>query len=209
MRQLVFRGCLLAGLVLLSFEILSAQELRQLPLLDESTMRIDGTSNQSDYSLDVNEMAGTLWLSTTEDGSEPDSVFFITQSGKLKSGKSSIMDRLMYKALKSSQYPDIVYTLGSSGVIGKSIGDTLVWRTTGALYLAGVSDTLAATVAGLEESPGRFVYSGTHRMSMRQHDITPPTAMFGALHTSEWVTITFNLVFGSSEIESTGTGNNE
>ena len=69
----------------------------------------------------------------------------------------------------------------------------------GMLDLAGVRDTLATTVVGFEDTSGHFVFSGSRRMSMRQHDIEPPTAMFGALHTSEWVTIEFELVFGDSQ----------
>jgi hypothetical protein len=194
-------GWLLSCFSVLSFSPLAAQVVTELPLLPESTVRIDGTSNKSDFSVEVADMTGKLWVVIAERGFEPDSVYFITKSGGLKSGKSSIMDRLMYKALKSTEYPDIVYQLGSSGVSdgGSKDGAQAIWNTSGTLELAGVVDTLAAAVSGVEESAGRFVFTGKHRMSMRDHGITPPTAMFGALHTSEWVMISFNLVFGEAE----------
>lgn len=200
MRRILFTVCILAGLQALSAKVVSSQNLQSFPLLEGSTMRIDGTSNKSDWSVEVTGMQGMLWGSLNDDGVEPDSVFFVTKSGDLKSGKSTIMDRLMYKALKSTEYPEIVYTLSSSGVVSEAADDTLRWSTSGALWLAGVSDTLAATVAGFKDSDGRHVFTGAHRMSMRQHEITPPTAMFGALHTSEWVTIVFRLVFGEAVI---------
>ena len=173
----------------------SGLEAPSLPLID-GTLRIDGTSNKSDWTVEVTEMDGMLWLSESGIGFDPDSVYFVTRGGDMKSGVSVIMDRLMYKALKTDQHPNIVYTLGSSGICRTGSDDTLRWQTTGRLQLAGVSDTLSAIVTGVEEAPGRFVFTGSHTMSMREHGITPPTAMFGALHTSEWVTVRFRLVFG-------------
>lgn len=187
----------LALLVTFQAGSLRAQEISVLPLLEGSTVRIDGTSNKSDWAVDVTEMDGTLWLLESEAGFDPDSVVFRTRSAELKSGVSPIMDRLMYRALKSSTYPDIVYTLGSAGVVRAAARDTMRWKTIGKLDLAGVTDTLSATVSGYKDAAtGRFVFAGSHRMSMREHDVTPPTALFGALHTSEWVTVSFRLVFG-------------
>ncbi|HUF09007.1 MAG TPA: YceI family protein [Rhodothermales bacterium] len=189
-------ACLLACLLALQTGDLVGQEARSLPLID-GTLRIDGTSNKSDWTVEVTEMDGMLWLSESEAGFAPDSVYFVTRGGDMKSGVSVIMDRLMYKALKTDQHPDIVYTLGSTGISRASSDDTLRWQTTGSLWLAGEADTLSTIVTGVEEAPGRFVFTGSHRMSMREHGITPPTAMFGALHTSEWVEIVFRLVFGA------------
>jgi hypothetical protein len=166
-------------------------------------MRIDGSSNKNDWSVEVTEMDGSLWLRSDDNGFIPDSVHFVVQSGELKSGRSTIMDRLMYRALKSTQYPDIVYTLSSTDVAGEARGDTTSWTTTGTLDLAGVTDTVGTTVRGYRDPDGRFVFTGTHTMSMKEHDITPPTAMFGALHTREFVTIVFDLVFGDGEASET------
>ena len=191
----VWDASVLTLLVLLTAGRLWAQESRLLPLID-GTLRIDGTSNKSDWTVEVTEMDGMLWLSESGTGFDPDSVYFVTRGGDMKSGVSVIMDRLMYKALKTDQHPDIVYTLGSAGISRAASDDTLRWQTTGSLWLAGVADTLSMIVNGVEETPGRFVFTGSHRMSMREHGVTPPTAMFGALHTGEWVTVRFRLVFG-------------
>jgi hypothetical protein len=186
---------LAVGILLTPVSRAGAQESRVLPLLDGSSMRIDGTSNKSDWSVEVTNMEGLLWI---EDGDAitPDSVFFSARGEDLKSGRSTIMDRLMYEALKTDQYSDIIYTLGSSGIQTVSEdNDAASWNTIGTLELAGVRDTLGARVSGYRDG-GRYVFTGTSSMSMREHEITPPTAMFGALRTREWVTIHFNLVFG-------------
>jgi hypothetical protein len=167
-------------------------------------MRIDGSSNKNDWSVEVDVMEGALWLSVQEDGYVPDSVYFMVPSGELKSDVSMIMDRLMYRALKTAQHPNIVYTLGSDGLVFESATDTTIWSTTGTLDLAGVTDTLGATVSSYEDADGNYVFAGAHTMSMKEHNIKPPTAMFGALHTREHVTIVFNLLFGESEAEPVG-----
>jgi hypothetical protein len=155
----------------------AAQEVRELPLMEISSMRIWGTSNKSDWTVDVTEMTGQIWLNLSDD--------------------STIMDRLMYEALKSDEHPAISYAIGPEGVteVG-AVEDTTVWATIGTLDLAGVRDTLAASIRGYRDGEGRFVFAGSHAMSMREHDIEPPTAMFGALRTREQITISFDLVFG-------------
>lgn len=200
MQRIQIATLLLSGLAVLPCQVLPAQEVRRLPLLEESTVRIEGTSNKSDWTVDVTEMEGMLWISNSDDGFEPDSVWFRARTEDLKSGRSSIMDRLMYRALKSDEHPDIVFTLGSSDIESLAGSDTTRWSTTGMLELAGVGDTLAATVAGYKDSNGRLVFAGSHSMSMREHDITPPTAMFGALRTREKITIQFTLVFGKADL---------
>jgi hypothetical protein len=182
------------GVLVVGQEYAAAQDGRVLPLLAGSSVKIEGTSNKSDWSVEATSMDGALWLG---DGAaiDPDSVYFTAKSEDLKSGRSTIMDRLMYDALKTDQFADIVYSLGSSGIEAISPGDTASWNTIGSLELAGVTDTLGAEVWGYRDG-SRYVFSGTSSMSMREHDITPPTAMFGALRTREWVTIHFKLVFG-------------
>ena len=184
-----------AIVLLLAADAVVAQEVRSLALTEGSKLVIDGTSNQSDWSVDVTQMEGAVWLSEDDGSFRPDSVFFKAPGAEMKSGKSPIMDRLMHRALKVTEHPDIVYTLGPAGIQDGEPSDTTFWHTLGSLELAGVSDSLYSIVSGYKDGD-RYVFKGAHRMSMRQHDITPPTAMFGALHTSEWVTIAFELVFG-------------
>lgn len=174
-----------------------AQGLNELRLLDESSVRIDGTSNQSDWTVDATVMSGRLWVRISEDGLDPDSVVFKVSSPELKSGRSPIMDRLMYDALNTTEHPEIAYALGPAGVEpAPAVEDTLYWNTVGLLTLVGVTDTVSTIVAGYRDADGRLVFSGTYPMSMRDYGITPPTALFGALRTREDVTIRFRLVFG-------------
>jgi hypothetical protein len=174
-----------------------AQEAMDLPLLEPSRMLIEGTSNKSDWTVDVTQLEGRIWLTIEDDSFRPDSMKFSTRVEDMKSGRSSIMDRLMYDALRSDEHPEILYSIGAEGITERGVvEDTTVWSTIGILDLAGVRDTLSASVRGYRDGDGHFVFEGSHAMSMREHDIEPPTAMFGALRTRDQITISFDLVFG-------------
>lgn len=181
--------CLMAG-----WSTAAAQDARPVALSETSSMRIDGTSNKSDWSLTVDKVQGTVWIIDGQDGPRPDSVSFVTLPADFEGSKSTIMTRLMNDALNTSEHPEITYSVGPSGIIEAAAGDTASWHTNGFLTVSGVTDTVYATVQGFAGADDTYVFRGTHRMSMKDHGIEPPTAMFGSLRTSEWVEIEFELV---------------
>ncbi len=164
----------------------------QLSIGPDSKLWIDGTSNKSDWTVTASELAGTLTLDA--DGM-PSAATVQVDATKIESNKSKIMDRLMYRALKTQEHPTITYTLMSAS--GPQ-ADTLSAQ--GEVRVAGVTRAATLHVEWMSEDGGRVRIRGSHPMKMSDHGMKPPTAMFGALHTADDVVVSFDVVFVPSEM---------
>jgi polyisoprenoid-binding protein YceI len=174
----------------------SVAQSSTLVLAPESKLWIDGTSNKSDWTATVTEMEGSMVLG--EEG-RPERTTLSVAAGKIESGRGTIMDRLMYRALKTQSHPTITYTL--SAVDGLD-GDSL--SASGEVEVAGVTKPAPLRVQWLNEDGGAIRVRGSHPMKMTDHGMKPPTAMFGALHTADDVTVHFDVVFTPAVTTETG-----
>jgi hypothetical protein len=195
-------------LLLLCRERLFAEyTARYEPAPGESHVEIDGTSNLHDWSIkgtliegyiDVNEtcrfniaieMEKLLALEKVK-VSLKTHVEIPVKS--LKSGHSG-MDDNTYKALRSRQYPKIIYNMEKVSVktLPKPPDLTAEFDTVGRLSIAGVTRTLKmpVTVKALEDQ--QFEISGSTKIRMTDFGVTPPTAIFGLLRTGDQITIHF------------------
>jgi polyisoprenoid-binding protein YceI len=189
---LLLRTTLIPALIaLLSFsQIAAAQDEVTLNLAGESKLWVDGTSNQSDWTVYAEEVEGVIALR----GNDVTRVRVEVQSGKMTSNRSTIMDRLMHTALKTSQHPTIVFVLTEpAGSSGTGSG-TLTMTAKGTLTLAGETQPVEMTVTGQRLDAGRIRFTGSYPLSMSDYGITPPTAMFGALRTGADVVVHFDVV---------------
>ena len=177
--------------------ISSVAQSNELELGPESKLWIDGTSNKSDWTVTATEMSGTLVLDA--DGNPAQATVSVA-ADKIESNKSKIMDRLMYRALKTQAHPIITYTLTS--VAGADEVDSL--STSGEVEVAGVKQSAPLKVEWLSEDAGAGRVRGSHAMKMSDHGMKPPTAMFGALHTANEVTVHFDVVFAPAGTTASG-----
>jgi len=166
---------------------------------DGSTIKVDGSSNRSDWSVEATSFSGTFTLA---EGSPTEGGFSIPVRD-MKSGRSLIMDRLMHGAFEADANPEISFTMESAAPADEEGW----WNVTGQLTMAGTSNPVTVSLEQ-QGDVGRTVrYVGSHDLKMTDYGMKPPTAMFGSLHTSEDVTIHFDLLLASTceeECESDG-----
>ncbi|MDE2997093.1 MAG: YceI family protein [Bacteroidota bacterium] len=187
MRKTLFSSLLLA-LLLASGSPLQAQE--SFVLADGSTIRVDGTSNRSDWSVEATGFSGTF---NVVEGI-PASGSLIIAVRDMKGGRSLIMDRLMYSAFDADANPEIVFTLESVEA-SETEG---MWTINGQLAMAGASNAVAVELEQKGNSGRTIRYEGSHALKMTDFGMKPPTAMFGSLHTQDDVSIHFDLLLAST-----------
>ena len=154
---------------------------------ETSSIVIDGESNKSSFSVTAESFEGTVTM--TEDA--PSAAQLSVDTMQMKSGRSLIMDRLMFGALKSKEHPNITIEM----IGAESAGDG-IWNISGHLSLAGQTNdvVIEMTQAEVDEA---LTFSGDYELNMRDYSIKPPTAMFGALITKPNVILHFNLVLSN------------
>jgi polyisoprenoid-binding protein YceI len=151
----------------------------------ESTIEVNGTSNKSDFKITAHQFSGAVSL---EDG-VPVSALLVISVSEMKSGRSMIMDRLMKGAFNVDENPDITFTMVSADLVEGTTFDVQ-----GTLTMAGVTNPVTLRLTSAQNEEGATVFSGTSDLNMRDYEMDPPSAMFGALLTKPEVQIAFNLV---------------
>ena len=118
----------------------------------------------------------------------PTTAELTVDSKQMKSGRSLIMDRLMYGSLKSDEHQFITFVMTGAEGVGEG-----VFKISGDLTLAGQTNSVEVEMMR-GEVEGNPTFSGDYSLNMRDYGIKPPTAMFGALITKPDVILHFNLI---------------
>jgi polyisoprenoid-binding protein YceI len=158
-------------------------------LADGSTIRVDGASNRSDWSVEATTWSGSFQVS---DGVPVSGTMTIPVSD-MKSGRSLIMDRLMHGTFEMDDHPNITFTLESAAP-----AEDGWWVMSGTLEMAAGSQPVAVRLQQQGPAGRTLRYTGSHELKMTDYGMTPPTAMFGSLHTRDEVTIHFDLLLASN-----------
>lgn len=176
-----------------------AQDVADYALQSDSKLWIDGTSTQSDFTVNAAEVKGNFGIAGTGADAAVSSGKITVEASKLEGGRSTIMDRLMHDALKVKEHPTISYELTKAerGAAGTNGSTTL--NTTGKLTLAGTTKTIQMPVKAVRQADGKIRFTGSYPLKMSDYGITPPTAMFGALRTADDVTVHFDVVAAPAE----------
>lgn len=188
---------LIVGLLMTNASVLA--QGTQYPFTSDSKVWIDGTSNKSpEWTMHSTELEGSVTMNSAATAAEPgiEAVLLKVTANKLKSKKSSIMDRLAYDALKVKEHPFVVYTLTSIESVTASGDDKFTMETLGTLTFAGETKEIPMTVEGAMHADGTVHFMGSHTMLMSDYKVKAPTAMFGALHTGDEVVVHAELVAG-------------
>jgi hypothetical protein len=113
------------------------------------------------------------------------------KAGTLTSPKDGL-DKNMWKALKTSAHPDIVFKLtrldGKPGAL----------RAVGLLTIAGVEKEVAFDVKAAANASTVTVI-GNVPLLMTDYGIKPPTAMLGMLKTDPKITVSFEVVLAAPQ----------
>lgn len=166
----------------------------------ESEISIEGTSTRSDWTVHAGEIDGSIGIAGDASDPEVSHGRLTLGSAGIKSGKSTIMDRLMHDALMVDEHPEITYALTQAEQVGPAAADgTYSLNTTGEITLTGTTRDVQIDVTATPLGDGKIRFTGSHAMKMSDYGMTPPTAMFGQLRTADDITIHFDIVAAPSE----------
>lgn len=166
----------------------------------ESTMSIIGTSTLHDWTSTVTKITGYMDLEqkiaakgTLKKGDEILAVKISVPAKSIISARGATMDKKTYDALKAEQFPDIIFEFSKIKVADVVDGKIDVLAK-GNLTIAGKTNVVEIPVVGKVNSATQMVFSGSHKVNMKDFDMEPPSAMFGQIVTGEVVEIKFELV---------------
>lgn len=182
-----------------------------------SKLWIEGSASIVDYTCNAEQLSGKGNIETV---SEPEknvkahgevAISVSVPVRSLECGKRG-MNKDMYEALKSGDYPNINYRLleavrvkegedennqnsSETAPNGNSFSeaDWMNIKTTGILEIAGAKDTTVVYVKGRVLDKGRFQIKGSKEINMKTFDIEPPTALMGLIKAKSELTVHFNV----------------
>lgn len=155
---------------------------------------IEGTSNIHDWTADVEDVKGVFNLKV-ENGKivEIDRLSVKVNAKSLKGSKGNIMNSKINDALNSTKYPEISFDLSKVTSISET-SENFKINTNGQLKISGVTKPVTLSTVGRVTSGGEIEFSGTTKFKMSEFSVSPPTAMFGALKTSDEVKVIYKIV---------------
>lgn len=177
----------------------------KLNVLPQSKLYIDGTSTLHDFTINAKKVDGYVELEKSAvDGDTLQSIEKLTglkvviPVKKLDTDKSSMNDN-MDDALKADDNPNITYELKTidPSDMPKTVGDSVEFKTTGNLTIAGKPNSIEMTVKGVKDKDGNVTFVGQKTVKMTDYGVEPPTMLFGTIKTHNAVVVHFNLVVAS------------
>ncbi len=168
------------GPLLLVAVLVHAQKYVLVPA--ESKVTLTGTSTLHDWESEL--MKFTLAIHVTNN--VVSNIVFQAPVRSLKSGNKS-MDKNTYEALKADAFPNITFKGGDFRMDGHKVSGT------GALTVAGVTKQITME-AGFESwKEGAYVIVGEFTFNMTDHDVQPPSVVFGTIKTGDAITLHYSI----------------
>ncbi len=172
-----------------------------------STMTITGTSTLHDWTSKVNEINGDFVFindiqskKLPKSGSIVEQIKMVVPVLSIESPRGSTMDKKTYNALKSEEYPNLIFEVKSDNIeriIDKS-AENFILKVTGDLTLAGHTKEITIDLEGQKLPSGQLKFLGAYPIDMVEYEIEPPSAMFGQIKTGKDVTIDFDLLLSEN-----------
>lgn len=192
---------LLAGFLFMAAPI-AAQDAAAPLVMTAARVSIAGTSNIHEYTASTTDVRlmrialaeGVAAFDLFNTAIAPASLQgfeIVVKAGALKSPKEGL-DKNMWKALKTTEYPDIVFTLT------KLDGKPGALRAIGLLKIAGVEKEVAFGLKAAANA-STITVIGDVPLLMTDYGIAPPKAMMGMLKTDPKVTVTFEVVLAAPQ----------
>ncbi|MDZ7659068.1 YceI family protein [Fodinibius sp.] len=173
-------------------------------ILEKSTIQVEGTSTLHDWTSDVEEFSSYIKFNTAalegDTLSNPVKSLSLTIPVKsIESGKGG-MNRRTYDALKSDDFPNIMFQMSSAELINADSAMTSIeLNVEGNLTIAGTSKKISLPVTGTKQDDGSFKFTGEYEINMKDYNVDPPSAMLGTIKAGEVVTIPFEIYVAKSQ----------
>lgn len=157
-------------------------------------IKIEGTSNIHDWEMNTDKGNSTAVFITDGNGviSGLSSLTFSLPIESLKS-ESSAMDKNAYKAMHSTKYTSLTFTVLSASI--KPAGNNYQVQSKGRLTISGVSRDIDITALCTVNPDKSIAVNGSYKLKMTAYNVTPPSIMLGAIKTGDDITVKFNLLF--------------
>ncbi len=190
-------------LIAFTVSIFSARAQVKYQLNPESTMSITGTSTIHDWTSKVDTLEADMIFNKMVENKN------ITASGKLIeslqlrvpvksiiSPHGQVMDNKTYEALRSDDYPKILFVLKDDKItaVTDPAANKFTINISGNLTIAGNTRDVTLELSGQKLPGNSFHFDGDYSLKMSDYNITPPTAMFGQIVTGDKVTLAFNFL---------------
>jgi len=167
---------------------------------DSTKMTVTGTSTLHDWTSEVKTVTGyvesdnkMISKGKVKKGEKIQAVHIVVPVKSIISPRGATMDKKTYDALKSEEFPEIIFDL-KNNEITEVTGETFTVQSKGMLTIAGKTKEVEFLVSGLVMSDDMMRFSGAYKLNMKDYDMEPPSAMFGQIVTGEEVEIKFELV---------------
>jgi hypothetical protein len=179
-------GLLLYGLFYFA-AIAGAQE--KYHVKDAIHLTVSGTSTFRDWTMESSKGECNAVFIINAAGAITGLSFlsFVTPVQALKSGHS-LLDKTAYAALKADSNPVITYYLSSASLLADG---TL--KCMGKLTLAGDTQEQDLIATAKIRNDKSIVFGCTKKLNMRDFNVTPPKALFGAIKIGDVITLQFEL----------------
>ena len=211
------RAALLVSMLLLA-SAAHAAEATRLTAGAASAVVLEGTSNVTGWrcrgtSIDARMVVATspdhindvidriedgnvgVWMSSPSRGSFPAPEFELTIPITTFRCGNRVMESDLRRALKADAHPAVQFSFRAvRGGIQHDL-DTGLYHAaiTGDLTLAGVTRTIGLTVSAQRLSRTSFRVRAGLPLRMTDFDVTPPSALFGAIRARDQLTVHFDL----------------
>jgi polyisoprenoid-binding protein YceI len=199
----------LAALAVLAFvTATSAQPLTKFESRPGSKMKMDGTSNIHDWTVESGIVAGAMELDSAfvadPTAAKPGKIAAKVENSipvrSLKSG-TKLMDDRMYDAMKLQKFPKIEYRLTELTLkeTPKSANGPFNFDSKGELALSGVTNKVSFPVT-MTRADKTMKTTGSTSVKMTSFGITPP-GLVVAIRTGDDVKLTFEWVTGAADVK--------
>jgi hypothetical protein len=185
--------------ILTNTEPVKLQETIRLQLLDESSLKIKGTSTLHDWDVEAREFSVEFgvplhWFDddTEWEGDEISNLRVIVPVDDLDGGRSR-MNRDLRNAMNAEEYPEIEFDW-SEIVIEKNEGNDFLFKVNGSVSIAGETRDIMFESRVYKTDQNTINASGEVGLNMRDFGIDPPRALLGAIRTGEEITVVFDIV---------------
>jgi hypothetical protein len=189
-------------LLLIAVASLSAENLTRFERQPGSKMKIDGSGNVHDWTVESRIIGGHLeidpaFLSDPTKAAVgtkvPAQVEATVPVRSIKSGKA-LMDNVMHEAMHEKAHPQVVYRLKELKVkeAPKSANGPFQFESVGDLAINGVTNSINMPVT-MERTDKTLKTTGSTKLKMTSFGIKPPAPKIalGAITTKDEVKITF------------------
>ena len=193
--EFLFISCLTAFFILLIHPVYSQ---KTYTLTDDFKTVVIGTSTLKDWTVEVLEMEGTIWIADSM--FMQDIPYFNTVNLKFKvesmeSHRGSIMNQKTYKALRYEENPYMSFISNSIKMMKSNSPDECEVLSSGIVNIAGVERDIDIMLKGNVTENGVLHFTGTKDIKMSDFNVEKPSAMFGQIVCHDDLELTFEMKF--------------